>query len=180
MFGQIPIGFSTAQGAGEYIQGKIDAFRALGSRLLAMQHQAALVEAAARDVGNTDSQLRARDLREHIAETYREHGETMDKLDAIIAKVPGLGALPVIPVAIAASVIAVATSMAFIFGRSKEAEQQLDLIARGVLTPEEVARLERERGLSAGLFGGLANTARYAAIGIALYFGLPIVAKLFK
>ena len=68
--------------------------------------------------------------------------------------------------------------MGAIFRRATADELELDLIADGVLTSGEVQNMQRQR--SGGIFAGLADTAKYAALGVALYFGLPLLGRLVR
>lgn len=170
----VPVAPELASEAAAYISARVREFRALGPRLLTMQHQAALIAGRAKQAGDDAAYVEAQERRAELADVWRDWGAVMDRLDGLLAKVPGLG-LPVIPLALAAAAVAIAGAMALIFRRATAAEEALDLVARGVLTPDEAERLARERG--GGLFGGLADAAKYAALAVGLYFGLPLVAR---
>ena len=172
--GQIPsVGDIT--GATVYLQGKLNDFRALEPRLADMQHDAALLAAAARerDPSKVDEAMR---LVESIGTLRVEHGETLDRLNSLIESVPGLG-LPIIPLALAATAIAIAASMAFIFRKVSSEEAALALIEKGLLTPDEARQLRAGIG---GVAANFSRIAQYGAIAIGLYFGLPIIARLIR
>jgi hypothetical protein len=140
-----------------------------------MQHDAAVVAGLARQRGAFARAEEADALRESIADTYRKYGGVKDRLDVLLDAVPGLGAVPVIPLALAGVAIAVAAAMYSIFRRADAQEQALSLIGEGVIQPDDLRQL---RHLGRGTFGELADVARYAAIGAALVVGVPLVARL--
>jgi hypothetical protein len=175
--GQFIIPPSDISAAWNYIKAKMTEFYALGGKLHAMQQEAATVARAARDAGDDAKYADAVDLVRRIGQLKLEHGETIGKLDDIKAKA-GLGAVPLALLAIAGIVIAVAAAMAMIFRKASEQEKELDLLESGLLTPDEIEQMRRAR--SPGIFGGLAETAKYVALGIGMWFLLPVIVKAVK
>lgn len=174
--GQVPSPADIVKAA-TYVHRKVEDFRALGPVISTMQRQAAFVlDRAVRSGQEVEA---ARGVFREVADLHRDYLEQREKLErliAIVRKVPGLG-LPPAVIAAAAAIVTLAIAMGAIFRRKTAAEKALDLVARGVLTPQEADKLRRERG---GLFGGLADAAKYIAIGVGLYFGLPLLAKVFR
>lgn len=176
--GQFPPGvlLPGLEAAWEYLKAKVRTFDGLGPRLTAMHAQAAEIARLHRDAGNLAEFERARRLVEGIGRTRLEWGETRQRIEDIRQKVPGgLGALPVAVIVIGAAVIAASAAVAAVFLSTSEQEQELDLLAAGVVTTAELERMRRAR--TPGIFGGLADTAKYVVLGIGAYFLLPALLK---
>ncbi|MEE8177705.1 MAG: hypothetical protein V3T65_06900 [Acidobacteriota bacterium] len=170
--------------AGAYVQGKIKAFLALDTTITAMQVRARNVLRAASEKGDVPGVREAGQVLYDLSELRNDYNGTSGRVRDLLAKLPGLapegtglGVVPVIPLVLMAVVVAVSIAMASIFRRSNAAERALRLVEEGVLTPAEAAAL---RPGPTGVFAGLAGATQYAAIGIGLYFGLPLVASLLK
>lgn len=148
----------TAGEAGEWLRTRGQAFRSLDRKILDLQHRAAVYtgkqprDSAARAAGRT--------LVESLGALLRSHQATLNRWDALVDRLPflapdtSLGILPVIPLALAATVIAVAASMALIFRKVTAEERAVRLLERGQITPAEAVQLAREiEGGRAPLFG---------------------------
>lgn len=181
--GQAPIFIVTkAAEAAAYLQGKVLAYAKLNVRIAEMQVRARYTLKAASVKGDIPAVREAGQILYDLSELREDYDKTGGKLRDLLEKLPGLepaglGIVPVIPLALMAVVIAVALAMAAIFRRANAQEKALALVESGVLTPAEAARLRPGPG---GMFAGLAPAARYAAVGIGLYFGLPILAGVLK
>lgn len=182
--GQAPTFLVTkAAQAAAYVQGKVREFIGLDSRIANLQERARFTLKAAGEKGDVPAVREAGQILYDLSELRTDYDKTGGRLRDLLEKLPGLGPstglgiVPVIPLALMAVVVAVSIAMAAIFRRANAQEKALALVESGVLTPEQAARLRPGPG---GMFAGLAPAAGYAALGIGLYFGLPIVASLLK
>lgn len=170
-----------ARSAAGWIDTKIREFFDLERRLGIEFHQAAQLEAAARAAGNLSAEAEANRTRNAAFELILDYDRVKGRLEALIERVPGLGAIPVLVlIAAGAAIIAVAAAMAAIFRRATAQEAALELIAGGVLTPEEAAQLKLER--SGALFSGLGmagGIGSLIALTVAIGVGLPILGDMF-
>ena len=148
----------TAGEAAEWLRTRARAFRTLDRKILDLQHRAAVYtgkqprESAERTAGRT--------LTESLGRLLRTHPTTLNRWDGLVARLPflapgdGLGVLPVIPLALAGTVIAVAASMALIFRKVTAEERAVRLLERGSITPAEAVQLTRSiEGGGRPLFG---------------------------
>lgn len=162
-----------------WVQSKLREFANLGAKLAEMHRGAAFVlnEAVVRKGAGSVEAERARGSLVRIAALRMAYDAAVQRVNDMKEKLPGFGVIPiVIPLAVAAVAIALALTIKDIFGRASAEEQALKLAAEGVLTPDELRDLmNKVRG---GAFGSLADTAKYAAWGIGLYFGLPFLVKM--
>lgn len=167
----------TAEQAASYIEGKIDAFHALGPKLYLMMHQASHVAAAANAAGDAQAAEQAKQTLADISALYVDWGHTDDQVSAVASKL-GLGQLVTIAAILGgtAAVLALAAAMYGIFRKSDAAEQSLSLVAKGVLTPQEAAKLAQDRSnAGSGLFSGLGSAVKAVAAVAAVYLGYRIV-----
>lgn len=136
------------------------AFRALDRRILDLQHRAAVY--TGRQPRDSSERKAGRALVESVGALLRSHQATLNRWDALASRLPfltqgdGLGILPLIPIALAGTVIAVAASMALIFRRVTAEERAVRLLERGQITAAEAIQLARQiEGGGRPLFGGL-------------------------
>lgn len=144
--------------AAEWLRSKAREFRGLGPRILDAQHRAAVV--AGRLPQGSPERADARRLVVELGKSLTDHQTTLNRWDALVARLPflapddALGILPVIPLAVAGTVVAVATSMALIFRRLDAEERAVRLLERGRITPAEAVQLTRSiEGGRRPLFG---------------------------
>ncbi len=110
------------------------------------------------------------------SELLADHTRTFNRWNAVAARIPGLeglGVVPVVPLALAGTVIAVAVSMAFILRRVTAEERALRLLERGRITPAQAVELAANiEGARPGLFGaiGAGNMIPLALAGAAAFF----------
>lgn len=172
--GQVPIGASAAISAANYIKSKVREFNKLGSKLHARQMEAADVARTIQARGG-DASNALQSVQEFSA-LKMDWADVKAKLDSLIEKVPGLGAIPIATaLAYSAVLIAVATAIALILRKANTAEKALDLVEKGELTPEEARRIvAQHRG---GAFGGLADTAKWIALAVGAVLLTPLLLK---
>ena len=166
-----------AQRAADWIKSEIRSFRNLEQTLALAHHQAAQVEGAARKAGQIAQAEEAKQVRESAFALLLDYDAVKTRLEDLLVRVPGLGAIPVVMlIAAGATIIALAGAMAAIFRRETALEKSLDLVAEGVLTPDEAAQLKYERRTT--LFGGigtLGGVGSLVALTIAAAVGLPLL-----
>lgn len=154
------------------IRSKLREFEAAESKIRVLQHRAAVLAGQATTQGRTAdaANLRAQILR--LGTLAQKAGETRDKIAPVLnwLKQQGFGAV-FIPVIIAAAAVSAAVGIAYVIKQSGVEEQQLDLVARGILTPDQYAALQKEapRGL---LNINLGNTALWLGVGVLAYLFL--------
>lgn len=102
------------------------------------------------------------------SELLADQQRTMARWSRVASRIPGLdgnlGIVPVIPLALAGTVIAIAVSMAFILRRLTAEERALALLESGRITPAEA--IELAENLEGGRMG----------VGFAIGGLLPLVA----
>lgn len=141
-----------------WIEAKADEFNAAEPRILEGRSRAADV-ARALPKGSIE-RAEAGKIVERWSKMLRDFYTARNRYNAIASRVPGLeglGVLPVVPLAVAAGVIAVAASMALILRKLTAEERALRLLERGRITPAEAIELAAniEGGRAPGLFGAL-------------------------
>jgi len=146
--------------AGEWLRGRVRAFRVLDRSILDAQHRAAVY--TGRQERGSEKHAAGRQLVESLGGLLRGHQTTLNRWDALVDRLPflapddTLGILPVIPLAMAGTVVALAASMALIFRRVSAEERAVRALERGTITPAEAIALTREiEGGGRPLFGGL-------------------------
>ncbi len=168
--------------AADWIKSKVRGFRNLEGTLSMAMHQAAQLEGRARAAGLDAQAADAKALREQATALFLDYDGVATRLDVLLSRVPGLGVIPLaILIASGASIVALAAAMAAIFRRSTAQEKALDLVAAGVLTPEEAQQFEYERrGTLFGGIGGTAGIGGLVGLTIAMAVGLPLLADLLR
>lgn len=170
-----------ARAAVAWIQGKVREFFDLERKLSLTMHQAAQVEGRARQAGHIDAADNARTVRLMTLELLKDYDRTKGQLEDLLARVPGLGVIPIaVLIAAGATIIAVASAMAAILRRADVQEEALKLVAAGELSTSEFNAMNLER--SSTLFSGLgmgAGIGGLVALTVAIAVGLPIVADAF-
>lgn len=164
----------TAAEAGEWLRDRAQAFRVLDRRILDTQHRAAVY--TGKQVRGSAKQAAGRKLVESLGALLRGHQTTLNRWDALVDRLPflapddTLGILPLIPLALAGTVVAVATSMALIFRRITAEERAVRLLEQGTITPAEAIELTRQiEGGGRALLGGI-PLGMIAALGVGAYF----------
>lgn len=148
----------TAAEAAEWLRSRARAFRGLDRRILDTQHRAAVY--SARQPAGSPERADAKKRVEGLGALLQLHQRTLNRWDALVSRLPflapddALGILPLIPLALAGTVLAVATSMALIFRRLSAEERAVRLLERGRITPAEAIQLTRQiEGGGRALFG---------------------------
>lgn len=134
---------SSASDAVGWIRDRLAEFRALDRRILDDQHTAAVFTGA--QPAGSARHAAGRASVEAFGALLRAHQAVLNKWDQLVPELPApartLGSVPVIVPAIAAAVIAVAASMAWIFGRVTAEEETLRALRAGEITPEQAIEL---------------------------------------
>lgn len=148
----------TASEAAEWLRSRARAFRDLDRKILDTQHRAAVY--AGSHPAESPERAAGKKLTVALGALLRSHQTTLNRWDSLIDRLPflapddGLGILPIIPLALAGTVIAVAASMALIFRRLDAEERAVQLLERGRITPAEAIQLTRQiEGGGRALFG---------------------------
>lgn len=164
----------TAGEAGEWLRGKAQAFRVLDRKILDTQHRAAVY--SARQPEGSEGRAAGRRQVESLGALLRLHQATLNRWDSLVSRLPflapddGLGILPLIPLALAGTVVAVAASMALIFRRITAEERAVRLLEQGTITPAEAIQLARQiEGGGRPMFGFPLWVIALAAGGYFLY-----------
>ncbi len=170
--------------AGEYVERNVSKLSALTTKLAQMQHRAAVILGTARRAGDTETEREAQASFNRIAALRIELGRARDRYDAMRGLIPGwlpgLGnPLPVIPIAVGASVIALAAAMYAIFRKTSAQEQILNMLERGQITHAEAERLMSEAAKApTGLFAGVTRlTGGLGMLAIAVPVGMMLLRR---
>lgn len=158
--------------ASAYIAEKYGEFQALFTRLLDLQHEAAVEVQRAAAEGRPEAERLARESVQRLARLIRLHATTEEKLDGFRSYVPGLG---VVPVAYAVAAVAVAAAIAYIFSRAHAEERIVRELQRGTLTAAEATALLAATEGGGGAFQGLGSTVKWVVLGAALWFGMNLL-----
>lgn len=149
----------------QFIADKLREFDAAGPKLRALMHRAALGVVAARQANKPDAVAEFTRRREAIASLFKLHGVTSDKLASVRAwlREQGFGAI-VVPVLVAGAAVAAAASITYVLRETGLEAKRLELLEKGVLTPEQLTQLNREskpslvnvdlKGVAPWLIGG--------------------------
>lgn len=158
-----------------WIRSRLAEFRNAGPRILDGQHAAAVYAGSLPD--GSPERAEARKVVERWGALLRAHQDALNRWDALKDRLPALGqlgqlgAVPiVVPVAIAASVIAVAVSMQLILRRLTAEERALELLQQGRITAEQAVELAKnlEGGRSPVLGATLFGVPWWIPAGLAL------------
>lgn len=155
-----------------YIQNKGREFAESGPRIHDGMHAAAVY---AGSLPQGPDREEARKVVGRWGDLLRAQQTALNRWDALADRIPGLdgmlGVFPVVPVALAASVIAVAASIGIILRRLTAEERALRLLQQGRITPAQAVELAKNlegKGPTATLFGMPAWLP--IAAGVGLYF----------
>lgn len=175
----------TAEGAAQWIREKAIQFEELGPKILDLQHRAAEYTAKARAAGDEAEAAGGRRLVESIGFLLRAHQSVLNQLTLIAGAIPGLvkspvtlGIIPlVIPIAMAAAVIALAGAMALIFRRVTAEEKAVDLLEAGSITAVEAIELVKNIEGGGGLLEGLTGAPQLLLLAAAGYVVYRLVQR---
>ncbi|KKK98943.1 hypothetical protein LCGC14_2637700 [marine sediment metagenome] len=152
----------TIDGALDWINAKGEEFARAGRRIHDGMHRAA-VYAGSRPAGS-EARAEARKTVERWGALLRAHQTALNRWEAVASKIPGLdgslGIIPVIPIALAGTVIAIAVSMALLLRKLTAEERALKLLEQGRITPAEAIELAQNleggrMGFGLGSFGAV-------------------------
>lgn len=179
----LPAIVSDTPGAASALQAvadKLREFDAKGPEILALMHQSAALKGAATAQGKPEVAERAATQLRRVQALYKVYGTVNDKLAPVRDWLTrqGFGVI-VVPVIVAAAAVAAIVGMTYVISATANERQELDLLARGVLTPEQLAAI-REKSAGRPLVGVNLGPVLWVAGGVAaLYvFGPRILAAL--
>lgn len=156
--------FGSIEAAISYIKDRIEKFYFDGTGLFRQQADAQKLINALRARG--ESTIEAAVILDQInsrIESWRAlEGMVRPFADFWSVQKFGLGAIPLLPIALLASAVTVALALYNYFSGPSDFRRALDLIAQEKLTPEEA----RGIGLSTSLFAGVNQTLMLAILGI--------------
>lgn len=159
-----------------WIQSKGSEFNAAGPKILAGRTAAADV-ARALPRGSPE-RAEAGETVDRWSKLLADFYAARNRWNAVAHRVPGLeglGIVPVVPLALAATVVAVAASMALVLRRLTAEERVLRQLERGTITPAQAVQLAANiEGGKPGLLGAIGGGAMVplALAGAAAWFFL--------
>ncbi len=144
-----------------WVQSKGSEFNAAGPRILAGRTAAANV---ARNLPRgSPERAEAGETVDRWSKMLGDFYTTRNRWNAVAERVPGLeglGIVPVVPIALAATVIAVAGSMALVLRRLTAEERIVRSLERGSITPAQAVELAANiEGGKPGLLGAIGGGA---------------------
>ncbi len=152
---------SALSDAMQWVQSKGSEFNAAGPRILAGRTAAANV-ARALPRGSPE-RATAGETVNRWSKMLGDFYTTRNRWNAVAERVPGLeglGIVPVVPIALAATVIAVAGSMALVLRRLTAEERIVRSLERGSITPAQAVELAANiEGGKPGLLGAIGGGA---------------------
>lgn len=158
--------------AADYLRSKYRAFQDLGPRILDLQHRAALAKQQATQLGQPMRAELAGEAVVQLGDLLRFHQETLNRLEALVTAIPGLGAFW-IPVTLVASAAAIAASVALVFRLFDPLERMVtEVLEREDLTPEQQTQLIQsiseasQAGTAGGFVSELGDAARWVGFGL--------------
>jgi hypothetical protein len=127
-----------------WIQSQLRTWYALPARIRAARERAVRLAGIAAQRGKAAEAQRARDAAASLQSLDARHAQVSDRLRSLIAALGSVGVhLGAVPVAVLALAAAVAGAMAYVMAQVKRQEDLIAAVERGVLTPEEAAKLGR-------------------------------------
>lgn len=167
---------SALSDAMQWVQSKGAEFNAAGPRILAGRGRAS--EVARSLPRGSPERAEAGKIVNKWSKLLEDFYTARNRWNAVAERVPGfegLGIVPVIPLALAATVIAVAASMALVLRKLTAEERVLRQLERGQLTPAQAVQLTANiEGGRPGLLGAIGGGAMVplALAGAAAWFFL--------
>jgi hypothetical protein len=144
-----------------WVQSKGSEFNAAGPRILA--GRAAAADIARALPRGTPERAAAGETVDRWSDMLSKFYAARNRWNAVAERVPGLeglGIVPVVPLALAATVIAVAGSMALVLRRLTAEERIVRGLERGTLTPAQAVQLAANiEGGKPGLLGAIGGGA---------------------
>lgn len=131
----------------EWLRSKWRAFLQLEPAILNLQHRAAVASYAAQERGDARTAALGKESIERLGELAQLHLRAVASMRTLQSKVPGLsglGALPLVPFAYVAAVLALGAMVTWIFSRVGAEERIVRLLEAGRLSAEEAERLLHE------------------------------------
>lgn len=130
-----------ASDALRYLAEKLTAFEATGPRIRQAQHKAAQLSYLAKQAGRVErmGELDAQIYR--LGDLAARRQQVAELLQPVTAWLRQNGFGIVLPVVIAVAAVAGVAAVAYVIAQTGIEEQKLDLLAKGILTPEQLAEL---------------------------------------
>lgn len=158
-----------AQAALTWLGNKMGEYEATGPKLNQQLRVAGELAKVAADQGNTTAYDQLVQQITRLGNLAAEWQATRNKLAPVRDWLRANGfAFPVIPIIVAAAAVAAITSVAYVIQQSSLEQSQLDLVAQGLLSPQEYARMQDSTGkrpLFNFDFGALVPVLAVAGIG---------------
>ena len=164
-----------------YLRAKLADFRALPNQIVKARQFAATVRNAAIAKGDFAAEDRARKVLDGLLSDLKLTQATQNQLDNLIAQseairsAVGLGQLPALPLVYVAAAIAIAGSVGYLLKSYQARTAEIDLVARGIMTPEEYLKAKQAEA-TAGEW--LTMLPRYLAYGLAAVAGIYVISAL--
>lgn len=155
---------------------KLKDFDTTGPKLLVMQHQAALLKGQLNAQGNTEGAAQAAAQLGRIQKLYRLYGSVSDKLAPVRGWLSDQGfGVVAIPIIIAVAAVAAVGAMTYIIAQAAIESRELDALANGSLTADQLIALRKEAAKKALVNFDFGSLVPWLVGGIALYFGGPFL-----
>ena len=158
--------FPNADDALAYLGERWETFRTLYPSILDLQHRAAVAGAEAAQRGDTLQNDLAAEAIERLGALAQLHGSVVGRIEGIREALPSGFRGIIIPIAIAASVIATAGAVVFIFSRYNSEAEIVRQLEAGALTAAEAERLLAEIGRSPLIGAGGVGVGALAIAGV--------------
>ena len=161
---------SAAETALSFVRERWRAFLALDPAIEDLQHRAAVAGAAAALRGDAPTNTLAKETISTLGELRQLHTRAVDLFEYIAARIPSLGqlgAVPLVPLVLVGTVLALAGLVTFIFTRVSAADRVVRAMEAGNVSPEGAAdllRLLKEGDQGAG--ARFSSTVKWVVAGL--------------
>lgn len=165
-----------------YLRSKLADFRALPNKIVRERQFGAVVMNAAITAGDFAAAERVRKQNDGLLSDLKLVQSTQNQLDALVAQSQaikdyiGLGQLQALPIAFVIAAITIAGAVGYLLKSVQARVAEIDLVARGVMTPEDY-RKNREAEARGDWLG---NIPKLLGIGAALVGGAWLITLLPK
>lgn len=167
-----------AQSAADYLAVKADEFFNLGPHIEDLQHTAATLAYQATQNGDVARADQLKAMIPALGDLRGEWDVWVGRWQDLRAQVPGLGVW-IIPVAWAATVIAIAIAATVIFTKASTFDNALRMLQRGQLSPAQFDQVMKTAATDAGkpdIWSKLSQMEKTALIGVGLVVGYKVLA----
>lgn len=133
-----------ATAALNYLAAKLAEFEGTGPRIRQAQHKAAQLRYVAQQQGRADKAAQLDTEIQRLGDLASKRDQTADMLRPITGWLRDNGFGIVLPVVIAIAAVAAVAAVTYVITQTSLEEKRLDLLAQGLLTPEQLTELEKQ------------------------------------